>query len=487
MPEQTVVTDGSNLALATQTRMALDAFANGLARLGHGTASLTEGTQYPLTRFSRNYILMQSLYRSNWIARKIIDCPIEDMLKTFPRLKCTVTPQQDDQFQRVVRATKTLPKLIEAGKWGSLFGGAIAIPIIAGHEDLLEEPLDVNDIELSAYRGLIVFDRWSGVTPSADVCEDITNPLEYGLPQHYQITTDTGVMFKVHHSRVMRFTGRQLPNWERQAEMGWGISEYELVIEELKKRDNTSWSIVNLMFRANIMALNMPQLAQQMAMPNSPQFASALATLQAQNEVMSNQGMLILPENGKLESHAYSFGGVADVYTTFMLDICGCAEMSMSKLFGRSATGLGATNGDDQMMYEQGCEQKRNQRFTPVFDKLFPIIAMSTWGAIPDDLDYSYPAIRTMTEKERAELAKAIGDNVVAVYNAGIGSQKLALKELRSSSEVTGIWTNITDEMIEAASDEVMQPDLALGNGEGDGDGDRVDRTDEGNASEDSD
>ena len=467
MPEQEVVTDGSPLAVATQTRMALDAFANGLARLGLGSNSLPEGASYPLTRFSRNYILMQSLYRSNWIARKIIDCPVEDMLKTFPRLKCQITPQQDDQFQRVVRKTRTLAGLIETMKWGSLFGGAIAIPIFAGQEGLLEEPLELDSIELNSYRGLLVFDRWSGVTPSSDVCEDINNPLDYGHALHYQIQTETGTTYKVHHTRVLKATGRQLPNWERQAEMGWGISEYELVFEELKKRDNTSWSIVNLMFRANIMAMTMPQLAQQLSMPASPAFQQGLATLQAQNEIMSNQRMLILPQDGKLESHQYSFGGIADVYTTFMLDICGCSEMSMSKLFGRSATGLGASNGDDQMMYEQGCEQKRNQRLTPICDKLFPMIAMSTWGKVPNDLDYSYPAIRTMTEKERAELSKAIGDNIVAVFNAGIGSQQLALKELRSSSEITGIWTNITDEIIEAASDEVIQPDLDLGDGDG--------------------
>ena len=46
-----------------------------------------------------------------------------------------------------------------------------------------------------------------------------------------------------------------MPVWEKQVEQNWGISEVEVMYEELKKRDNTSWNIASLIFRANIVAL----------------------------------------------------------------------------------------------------------------------------------------------------------------------------------------------------------------------------------------
>ena len=46
--------------------VASDAFQNAMARLGFGMPSLTGGASYPLTRLSRDYNLMNSLYRSNW-------------------------------------------------------------------------------------------------------------------------------------------------------------------------------------------------------------------------------------------------------------------------------------------------------------------------------------------------------------------------------------------------------------------------------------
>ncbi len=48
--------------------------------------------------------------------------------------------------------------------------------------------------------------------------------------------------------------------------------------------------------------------------------------------------------------------------------------------------------------------------------------------------------------------------NVVAAYNAGLISQRTALQELKQQSERTGVWTNITDEDIERASDTVEPP-----------------------------
>ena len=242
----------------------LDAFANVIARLGYGSANLTEGASYPLTRLSRNYILCQSLYRSNWIARKVIDAPSEDMLKNRFELTGDMDPDALADFDRTVTDTGTEEKLLTALKWGRLFGGAGAVIIIDGHDDL-SEPLEVDEVNPGSYRGLIVFDRWSGISPNAELNTDIKNPLEFGLPISYRVTTETAQSFDVHASRVLRFIGRDLPQWEKQAEMRWGISEFELLYQELTKRDNTSNNLASLVFRANILGLKMKDLAQMLS------------------------------------------------------------------------------------------------------------------------------------------------------------------------------------------------------------------------------
>ena len=47
-----------------QASQVMDAFSNPLFRLGYGSQSPMEATEYPLTRLSDNYALLNSLYRS---------------------------------------------------------------------------------------------------------------------------------------------------------------------------------------------------------------------------------------------------------------------------------------------------------------------------------------------------------------------------------------------------------------------------------------
>jgi hypothetical protein len=91
-------------------------------------------------------------------------------------------------------------------------------------------------------------------------------------------------------------------------------------------------------------------------------------------------------------------------------------------------------------------------------DKLIPIICMSTWGRVPDDLDYNFCPIRSMTAKEKAELGKTQSDGITGLFNAGIIGRQTALRELQTASKVTELGTNITDEMIEEADDDVQVP-----------------------------
>lgn len=440
-----------------------DSFQNVAARTGFGTDNLLEGTNYPLTRLSRNFILIQALYRSNWIARKIIDCVAEDMMKNWVRLDLDLDPAKIKRFDTDLRATGTRARLLDAIKWGRLFGGAIAVMMIKGHENKLLKPLDLDDIGPGTYRGLLVMDRWS-VSPGANVNYDLDNPQEFDLPETYRVNTDGGKTLEVHASRCLRFCGRGLPHWERQAENRWGISEYEIVFDEIKKRDNTSWNIASLIFRANIMAMKQKDLSMMLSGLGANQRTAQnfWTTLQAQTHLMSSQGLMILPEDGGLETHQYGFTGIAEVYQQFMLDICGASELSMSKLFGRSSSGLAGTNEGDEHNHAENIKQKQERDLDPVLLKLLPVVAMSSWGKVPKDFDWKFNPVRTLSNEEQSELASKKGTLLVETFNSGILGRKTTLMELKAMTDETGMFSNITDEMIEEADDEPMMGDMGM-------------------------
>lgn len=456
----------SNTNTATEPKQnnkttSMDAFQNVLARLGAGTPNLLEGTDYPMTRLTQNFQLLNSLYRSHWIVRKIIDCPAEDMVKNWITIKTQMDPNDIQRFEKLQRTTRVRRDILQCLKWSRLYGGAGAVIIIEGHEDMLEQPLDYDSIMPGSFKGLIPCDRWTGIVPGAELITDVTSP-DFGLPEYYNWVTDE-FSVQVHHSRVLRFTGREMPYIERYAEQQWGISEIELVFDELKKRDNTSWNIAQLVFLANLRVLKMGDLGELLAVTDENTQKDLYNTVQAQNWLMNNMGMYILNKEDDFQTHQYSFSGLNDIYESFMLDIAGAAEMPVTKIFGRSPQGMNATGDGDKENYNNTIEQKQTAQLEPALDKLLPIMYVSEFGAVPEDLDYSFNPIETPSEDKLAEIVDKKATTIISAYNAGLISQKIGMKELRQLSDTTGMFTNITDKDIENADSEVEIGDVPGG------------------------
>lgn len=437
---------------------ALDAFSNVLARLGAGTPNLLEGTEYSLQRMSRDFNTLNALYRESWIVRRIIDVIPADMLKNWITITSGLDPDVEKRLSLTLRRTQLIDKLKRGMQWGRLYGGALGVMLVKHQGYDLSQPLQLDWIMPGDFEGLLIFDRWNGINPSSELIEDVGDP-DYGYPKYYTVTDPAGGgSVKIHYSRVVRFTGNTLPFWEEIAEMQWGASVIESIFDELRKRDNVSWNIAQLTFMANIRVLKMQDLGQLLAATDNESQAELLRTLEAQNMLLNNMGMQVMDSQDGLETHQYTFGGLADCYQQFIMDISGAAEIPVTRLFGRSPSGLNATGESDLQNYYDMIAEKQESYLRPILNKVLPPFIISTLGSLPDDFDFEFDPVAEPSDKERADLAKCGTDNVVAAYNAGLISQRTALKELKQQSERTGVWTNITDEDIERASDTVEPP-----------------------------
>jgi phage-related protein (TIGR01555 family) len=431
-----------------QSKVMADGYSNPAARLGDGTPNLAQAGQYPLIRLTEDYPLILSLYRSSWVIRKVIDQIAEDVYKSFPILDIELDTQAITAFNKVVKDTQTLARLRTARKWGRLFGGAAAIIVIDGHDDLMQ-PLRLEDIEVGSYRGLIPLDRWSGIIPGPEINSNIQDPVSFGLPTYYTCIMDAGNV-SIHHSRILRFVGRELPQWEVQVELYWGMSEVEIVFDELRKRDYSSWNIVSLLTRAQILAISEPQLATLMGGTGSNKtYAQFVERMESISQLLNNQGLLILGKDGHLEQTQYGFGGVSEMYHEFMKDLSAACEIPYELIFGREG-GLSNTGESGLQLYYDKIEQKRTSDDGAIIDRLMPVIAMSTWGYVPDDLSYHWAPTRTMTEREMMDMATVTTNTVVQAYNADLITKQQAVKELAQASKRNGLFTNVTIDSIGA-------------------------------------
>ena len=180
---------------------------------------------------------------------------------------------------------------------------------------MLDEPLDLDSIEIGAYKGVIPFDRWAGIQPSAELCSDITKPTLFNLPEYYEVQVPGGGSFKVHASRILRFNGPTVPTPEYEARQEWGVSVIEVCFEEIRKRDNMSWNLLCLSYRANLISMKMPELAEMLS--GAPMNQAALvqfqSRMQAINAYMNNNNMMLLPDGGEMGSVSYSPSGWSEL------------------------------------------------------------------------------------------------------------------------------------------------------------------------------
>lgn len=454
----------------TEAANVLDAFSNPLFRLGYGSQSPMEATEYPLTRMTDNYALLNSLYRDNWVVQNVVGLMVDDMLREWYKLKGGATPEQQDALDQVERRTQLRARLNEGLRWGRLYGGAAGLIQIEGQEDL-SKPLDLELVYPGSFRGLYILDRWQGITPNMELVFEGGDP----IPKSYSITDAEGhTVVNVHHSRVIRFTGRDLPYLERVAEMYWGESEMEALYKDVVAHDNVSANMAALTFQANVNTMEVKGMEQMLSMASPEVQRRFWAVMQAQSVLRTNYGTQLVEQGTKLTNTQYHFNGLQEVYESMCLNLCGASHYPMTKLFGRSPGGLNSTGESDLRNYYDYVDSQREAKLRPALEKLLPVLCMSAWGFVPDDLAVTFPPLWTPTAKEVAEIAKTKSEAVVAGFQAGLYDKPAAMKELKKLEEETGMFGSITDEEIAASAGQTYQdvtalrdPLMGLGYGEG--------------------
>lgn len=439
-----------------------DAFSNPAARTGFGTMDLMQATSYPLTRLTQNYQLLTSLYRDNWIVQNIVTTIPNDIVRKWFTIKSSIAPEYLNKMARLERQTQIRQKILSGMYWGRLYGGAAGVILIRGQEDL-SVPLDLETIMPDSFLGLMILDRWNGVFPGGELVTDPADP-DFGLPAYYAIRNveNDAMAANVHHSRIIRFTGRELPWMEQITELYWGESEIEAVYNEVVRRDNVAANIAGLTFRANVNTMETDGLDQMLGMTNVEMQRRFWNVLAAQSMMESNFGIRLINKGDAIHNTQYTFTGLPEVYDRIMMDVAGAARTPVTKLFGRSPAGMNATGESDMQNYYDYVDGIRETNFRPIVERLLPVMALSAWGEIPDDLDIDFPPMWTPDARENAEIVLKKAQAIRDTFQAGLMQADTAQKELKMLSEETGVFGSLTDEEIAANAGKTYQDVTAL-------------------------
>ncbi len=422
---------------------AMDGYSNAAALLGEESPLISSGT-FVRNNLSAKTNLLTTTYRVSWLAKRIIDMPSEDMTRAWYSLSTSLPDVSLDDMKRLEAIHSVKQELTNAIRWGRLYGGAIALMVIRGEEDKLDQPLDMDMLLPDCFQGLLVLDRTQGIEPSLELVKDLDDP-DFGLPAYYTVDLEMDDLHsvRIHHSRILRFIGRELPRSETVAENYWGASELEHIWDELQKRSAASANIAQLIFQANITTLKMGDLGANLAYGSDRLRSSVIETLQNENRLRTSYGLQVMSADDSLENHSYSFTGLSDIYEAFMMDMAGAAEIPATKLFGRSPQGLNATGEADLRNYYDMIAQMQERTLRPALDKLLPVMALSCWGYVPEELTIVFEPVMTSSPAERAELVQKLSGDVIEGDKCGLFTREQAIAELKSRGEELGAYTKL--------------------------------------------
>jgi uncharacterized protein len=435
-----------------------DSFSNFLARVGVNQPNLSSGGTYDFSPLSRNRLQMEYAYRSSWIAGMAVDSVAEDMTRKGVRLNSDATPEQEAQFKQAIRRLQIWPQLCETIKWSRLYGGAVAMFMIDGQDE--STPLRIQTISKGQFKGLLPIDRWA-LQPSLNKLVKVKGPT-FGLPEYYDTVYDTigGLPhLKIHHTRLIRFGGVDLPYWQRISENLWGQSVLERLWDRLVAFDSATQGTAQLVYKAHLRMYSVEGLRELIA-DGGPMLAALLKQIEMIRAYQSNEGMTLIDSKDKFEAHNFTFSGLSDVIQEFAQQVAGALQIPMVRLLGQSPAGF--SDGEvDLRTYYDGINQQQEAKLRPGVETAYELAWRSEFGGAPPvGWNLEFETLWQLNEEQRANVTTAVTAAVLDGYEKQVYGRGTALKELRQLSNVTGCFTNITDEDIQQAVEEDADTEL---------------------------
>lgn len=431
-----------------------DGFANFTARLGLGQDNMLAQSGYVRGSYiSRDQGQLDDMYRTSWLVGRMVNVVAEDMARGALTVKAQWEPGRTDELLRAYRRTGCPGRLSDAIKWARLYGGALAIILIDGDE--LAEPLDISLIEKGSFRGLYVLDRWQ-LSPSTEVILELGPML--GYPAGYTINGRNGMPSQfVHHSRVLRFVGVELPLQARITENHWGASVVEQALDRLLAYDSATQGAANLLYKSFLRVIGVENLRQILAQGGKAESA-LLKNFEMIRQMQSNEGITLLDKNDTFFTSGYTFAGMYDALQAFAEQIAGATGIPLVRLLGQSPKGF-STGESDLRCYYDTIATLQNDDLRPALEVVFAVLSRHLWGeALPEGFSFDFESLMQPTETDRSAIATADAQACAALVSGGILSPAQALANLRDCARLTGRFAGITDEDIAQAEELAQAP-----------------------------
>ena len=378
---------------------------------------------------SKNYVEM---YRNNWIAGIVIDTIPEDMTSQGVNIS-GVDGEAIKIAQKSLIKKQVWADLTEALKWARLFGGSIAVIEIIGEEP--SKPLDIKKIKPDTFSSLKVYEA-DKVKISKEV---IKVGRDIGKPEFYNVAD-----IAIHHSRVIKFVGTQLPPSMQQN--GFGDSVLRRIWPSIEAHDKILKAIALLVDTCRLRIHSIEGFHQAVQSKNEKWILDQ-AQLISQTQDITNT--TVIDTKDKMESITYAFNGLPDLLVKYDEQTSGACGIPITRLYGQSPSGFNSGQSDLTMYYDRILSLQEG-RLREGLERIIQVILASD-AQVFDDFEMEFNSLQSTDKLQEAAIVKSNTETIVMAYNSGLLDDSEAKQELKLQS-INGLFGTITQESIDDAS-----------------------------------
>ena len=429
----------------------VDSFVNLAQNLGVGADNPLSSGTYGFNPITRNRTMLEWIHRGSWLGGIAVDVVADDMTRAGVEFLGTMPPEDINEIEEAAVHLGVWNSINETIKWARLYGGALCVLLIDGQDT--STPLRLNTIRKDQFCGLLPLDRWMVEPSMNDLVTDLGPSL--GLPKFYTVTAQAPALssMKIHYSRVIRLEGIRLPYWQRLMENLWGLSVLERLYDRMIAFDSASTGAAQLVYKAYIRTYKIKNMREVVAAGGD-----ALNGLTAYVDMMRRfqgiEGITLMDGEDEFEGSTHgAFSGLADALQQFGQQISGALQIPLVRLFGQSPAGF-STGDSDMRNYYDTINQQQEKQLRVGVTKIYRCISASQGIEIKTGTKINFKSLWQLSDVDKATVAASVGNTISTLENGGVIQRSTALQELRQSSRVTGVFSNITDKMIKEAEAE---------------------------------
>jgi len=427
------------------TRRFMDRLSNLVSGLGT-TKDKAAGFTWVFTELTAAQL--EAAYRSDWMARKIIDIPADDATREWRSWyaddKVTAELEAAEKKHRLQR------KVCEALQRARLYGGAVLLMGVGDQDPSTE--LDPETVAQDDLKFIHVMSRWD--ITSGEIDRDPMSEF-FGEPTYYEINSMARGLTRVHPSRVVRFMGNQRPSTIMSAD-GWGDSVLQTVQDAIHDAGGVQGSIASLVSEAKVDIIQIPEFAANLS---NDEYSSGLVDrFTYANTLKSTVNMLLLDKEEVWTRQNVQFGGLPDIARLMLLALSGAADIPATRMLGQSPAGMSATGESDTRNYYDRISSEQETDLTPALERLDEVLQRSATGTFDEDVYYEWDSLWQQTADEAATTNLKLAQAYQVDVNAGLINDEI-LAEARSNqimeSDAYPGWKQIVDDH----GGEIMAPE----------------------------